>query len=71
MTKKSWLPNFLFLANFGPSARAGGGELHNISSLAGGLVAQEVIKTVTKQYVPVDNTCLFDGIKSTSSVLRL
>jgi amyloid beta precursor protein binding protein 1 len=52
-------------------ARAGGGELHNIASLAGGLVAQEVIKVVTKQYIPVDNTCIFDGIQSTSSVIRL
>ncbi|KAF2755440.1 hypothetical protein EJ05DRAFT_502901 [Pseudovirgaria hyperparasitica] len=51
--------------------RAGGSELHNISSLAGGLIAQEVIKVVTKQYVPVDNVCLFDGIMSKSSVLRL
>jgi amyloid beta precursor protein binding protein 1 len=52
-------------------ARAGGGELHNISSLAGGLVAQEVIKVITKQYIPVDNTCLFDGIKSVASVLKV
>lgn len=52
-------------------ARAGGAEMHNIASLAGGLVAQEVIKVVTRQYIPVDNTCIFDGIKSVSSVLRL
>ncbi|SPO03189.1 related to lactose regulatory protein [Cephalotrichum gorgonifer] len=36
--------------------RAGGGELHNISAATGGMVAQEIIKIVTKQYVPVDNT---------------
>jgi NEDD8-activating enzyme E1 regulatory subunit len=51
--------------------RAKGGELHNISALAGGLVAQEVIKAITKQYIPVDNTCLFDGIKSITSVLKV
>ena len=51
--------------------RAGGGELHNISSLTGGLIAQEVIKVITKQYVPVDNTCLFDGIASRSYTLRI
>ena len=44
--------------------RAGGGELHNIASVTGGMVAQEVIKAITKQYVPVDNTCLFDGVGS-------
>ncbi|RYP02599.1 hypothetical protein DL764_005725 [Monosporascus ibericus] len=31
-------------------ARAGGGELHNISALTGGMVAQEAIKIITKQY---------------------
>ncbi|KAI9723940.1 MAG: hypothetical protein M1812_000658 [Candelaria pacifica] len=30
-------------------ARAGAGELHNISALTGGMVAQEVIKVITKQ----------------------
>ncbi|OCL04314.1 hypothetical protein AOQ84DRAFT_391636 [Glonium stellatum] len=50
--------------------RAGGAELHNIAALTGGLVAQEVIKAVTKQYIPVDNTCIFDGVTSKSSVLR-
>ena len=51
--------------------RAGGGELHNIASLTGGLIAQEVIKAITKQYIPVDNTCLFDGVASRSYVLRV
>ncbi|RYO86251.1 hypothetical protein DL766_000284 [Monosporascus sp. MC13-8B] len=30
------------------AARAGGGELHNISALTGGMVAQEAIKIITK-----------------------
>jgi len=51
--------------------RAGGGELHNIASLTGGLIAQECIKVITKQYVPVDNVCLFDGIVSRGYVLRV
>jgi amyloid beta precursor protein binding protein 1 len=51
--------------------RARGGELHSISSFVGGLVAQEAIKVITKQYVPVDNTCVFDGIRSITAVLRL
>ncbi|MCJ1362576.1 hypothetical protein MMC16_001680 [Acarospora aff. strigata] len=51
--------------------RAGGGEMHNIAALTGGMVAQEVIKVVTKQYVPVDNRCVFDGIGSRSAVSRL
>ncbi|KAI0409409.1 hypothetical protein F4802DRAFT_140669 [Xylaria palmicola] len=52
-------------------ARAGGGELHNISALTGGMVAQEVIKVITKQYIPIDDTCIFDGISSRCQVLRL
>lgn len=52
-------------------AHAGGGELHNTSALTGGMVAQEMIKIITKQYIPVENTCIFDGISSRCQVLRL
>jgi amyloid beta precursor protein binding protein 1 len=52
-------------------ARAKGGELHNISALTGGMVSQEVIKIITKQYIPIDNTCIYDGITSRTQVLRL
>ncbi|KAH8678621.1 hypothetical protein BGZ60DRAFT_370988 [Tricladium varicosporioides] len=52
-------------------ARASGGELHNISSLTGGMVAQEVIKIITKQYIPIDNTCIFDGVASRTQILRI
>lgn len=51
--------------------RAAGGELHNISAVTGGMAAQEMIKIITKQYVPIDNTCIFDGIDSRCQVLRL
>jgi amyloid beta precursor protein binding protein 1 len=51
--------------------RAEGGELHNIASLAGGLVAQEALKVLTRQYVPMDNTCVFDGARSRSEMYRL
>ncbi|OAP62952.1 hypothetical protein AYL99_02179 [Fonsecaea erecta] len=51
--------------------RADGGELHNISSIVGGMVAQEAIKLLTRQYVPVDGTCVFDGIKSKSGVFKI
>ncbi|KAF7903594.1 uncharacterized protein EAF01_006643 [Botrytis porri] len=52
-------------------SRAKGGELHNISSLTGGMAAQEIIKIITKQYVPINNTCIFDGITSRAQVLRI
>lgn len=52
-------------------ARAKWGELHNISALTGGMVSQEVIKVITKQYIPIDNTCVFDGIRSRTQVFRI
>ncbi|KAH8194927.1 hypothetical protein TruAng_010912 [Truncatella angustata] len=52
-------------------ARAGGGELHDLSAVVGGMVAQEAIKIITKQYIPIDNTCIFDGISSRCQVLCL
>ncbi|KAF2750160.1 NEDD8-activating enzyme E1 regulatory subunit [Sporormia fimetaria CBS 119925] len=51
--------------------RAGGGELINIASLTAGLVSQEAIKVITEQYIPVDNTCLFDGVRSKTEVVRV
>lgn len=51
--------------------RAQGGELHNVAAVGGGIVAQEAIKVITKQYVPVDCVVLFDGVRSRTGVLRL
>ena len=51
--------------------RSNGAELHNISAFTGGMIAQEAIKVITKQYVPVDNVCVFDGITSKVGVLKL
>ncbi|KAL6235822.1 hypothetical protein BDW75DRAFT_208399 [Aspergillus navahoensis] len=51
--------------------RTEGGELHNISSLTGGLVAQEALKVLTRQFVPLDNTCIFNGIRSSSAMYKL
>ncbi|ODM20199.1 hypothetical protein SI65_05187 [Aspergillus cristatus] len=51
--------------------RTEGGELHNVSALAGGLVAQEALKVITRQYVPLDNTCIFDGVRSRTEMYKL
>jgi len=53
------------------SCRAGGSELANIASLLGGMVSQEVIKLITKQYIPANNTVVFNGVRSTSSAYIL
>lgn len=46
--------------------RAGASDLPQIAALLGGIVAQEAIKAVTRQYVPVNGTVVFDGIHSTT-----
>ncbi|GAM90141.1 hypothetical protein ANO11243_081810 [Dothideomycetidae sp. 11243] len=55
----------------GELTRAGGAELHNIASLTGGMVAQEIIKVITRQYVPADNTVVFDGVRSMTGVVKI
>ncbi|TWU78918.1 hypothetical protein ED733_007914 [Metarhizium rileyi] len=51
--------------------RSNGCEIHNTAALTGGMVSQEMIKLITKQYVPIDNICIFDGIGSRCQVFRL
>jgi len=46
--------------------RYGAAELHNVASIVGGTVAQEVIKVVTGQWVAVNNTWIFSGLDSSS-----
>ena len=47
--------------------RFGGAELHSVSAFIGGCVAQEVIKFITRQYKPLNNTLIYDAITSTTS----
>uniref|UniRef100_A0A1B6EM87 NEDD8-activating enzyme E1 regulatory subunit n=2 Tax=Proconiini TaxID=565685 RepID=A0A1B6EM87_9HEMI len=51
--------------------RYGGAELHSVSAFMGGCVGQEVIKLVTGQYKPINNTFLYDAISSNTSVFLL
>jgi len=46
--------------------RFGGSELHALSSVMGGIVSQEVLKTVTEQFVPLQSWIVFNGITSTT-----
>jgi amyloid beta precursor protein binding protein 1 len=45
-------------------------EIHNIASVVGGVAAQEAVKIITGQYVPLDNTYVFNGIASVGGVYR-
>lgn len=51
--------------------RYGGAELHAMAAIMGGCAAQEAIKILTKQYVPVDNLFLFNSMTSSSITLNI
>jgi len=51
--------------------RYGGAELHAMAAIIGGSAAQEAIKILTKQYVPVDNLFLFNSMTSSSITLNI
>uniref|UniRef100_A0A2M4CYD2 NEDD8-activating enzyme E1 regulatory subunit n=1 Tax=Anopheles darlingi TaxID=43151 RepID=A0A2M4CYD2_ANODA len=51
--------------------RYGGAEIHSISGYLGGCIAHELIKLITKQYRPLDNTFLYDGSTSQTEVFKL
>jgi amyloid beta precursor protein binding protein 1 len=51
------------------SARAPTAELPNMAAFLGGLVAQEAIKMVTKQYVPINGYCVVDLVETWTGVI--
>ncbi|EMD36162.1 hypothetical protein CERSUDRAFT_84251 [Gelatoporia subvermispora B] len=53
----------------GELARAPTAELPNTAAFLGGMVAQEAIKMITKQYVPVNGYCVVDLIDSTTGIV--
>ncbi|KAJ3675825.1 hypothetical protein LUZ60_004867 [Juncus effusus] len=46
-------------------------EIHPVAAFIGGVASQEVIKLVTKQFVPLTGTLIFNGIDHKSQVLTL
>ncbi|KIS66093.1 uncharacterized protein UMAG_05834 [Mycosarcoma maydis] len=55
----------------GELVRSAHASLPATTALMGGVVAQEAIKLITKQYVPADNTVIYDGIQQAIGVFRL
>lgn len=51
--------------------RFGGAEFHSVAAFMGGCAAHEVIKLVTGQYVPLNNTLIYNAIPQTTSVFYL
>lgn len=51
------------------SARAPTAELPNTAAFLGGMVAQETIKMITTQYVPVKGYCTIDLVETWTGVI--
>ncbi|OVA11480.1 UBA/THIF-type NAD/FAD binding fold [Macleaya cordata] len=51
--------------------RFGGAELHTVAAFIGGIASQEVIKLITKQFVPMSGTFIFNAIDHKSQLLAL
>ncbi|CAA3020621.1 NEDD8-activating enzyme E1 regulatory subunit AXR1-like isoform X2 [Olea europaea subsp. europaea] len=51
--------------------RYGAAELHAVAAYVGGIASQEVIKLITRQFVPMCGTFIFNGIDHKSQLLSL
>ena len=51
------------------SAGAPDADLPNTAALLGGLVAQETIKMITHQYIPINGFCVRDLIETWTGLL--
>ncbi|GER53228.1 NEDD8-activating enzyme E1 regulatory subunit [Striga asiatica] len=49
--------------------RYGASELHAVAAFIGGIASQEVIKLITKQFVPLSGTFIFNGVDHKSQLL--
>lgn len=55
----------------GEMVRFGAGELHTVAAVVGGIAAQEAIKLLTAQFVPLVGTLVYNAMAGTSLVLEL
>lgn len=51
--------------------RYGRMELHNIAAVVGGISAQEAVKIITHQFVPMDNTYIYNGVAAVGARMTL
>ena len=45
-------------------------QVHNVASIIGGVASQEAVKLITCQYIPLNNTHVYNGIAGTAAVYR-
>ena len=48
--------------------RFGAGELHAVAAVMAGMAAQEAIKLITRQFVPMTGTLVYNAMAATTSV---
>ena len=51
--------------------RYGASELHSVAAFIGGCCAQEAIKLITHQYIPLNNTLVYSAIDQSTSVFAI
>lgn len=49
--------------------RYGAGELQCVAAVVGGMASQEAIKMLTRQFVPLHGTLLYNAVSSTTLVV--
>jgi len=52
-------------------ARTAGGEIHVVAALVGGVGSQEAIKVLISQYIPLNNTFIYNGVHGSATQLEL
>jgi len=45
-------------------------EFHNVSSFMGGVASQEIIKIITHQWIPANNTFIYNGVSGTAQTIE-
>jgi amyloid beta precursor protein binding protein 1 len=51
--------------------RGAGQEVHNIAALMGGVGSQMALKLILQQYVPLNNTFVFNGVHGSAKTINL
>ena len=64
-------PNLIVEAHATEMVRYAGSEPHNIAALIGGIASQEAVKLITAQYIPLNNTYIYNGIAGAGASYNL
>ena len=51
--------------------RYGAAELPSVAAFVGAVAAQEAVKVITEQFLPINNTFIYNGINQTSVTVEL